>query len=369
MSEMKGRERVLTALSLGEPDVVPVWELAFNEASVIGLAKKFMDESDLPEVKNIMDMSDEEVLQLVNAFKVMGEGLGLDGFTATGMAPMERVDKDHFRDVYGVVHRESEVGEPFPVKGPIEGPEDIKGFKLAPPEEGDFLLIDIMRGHFPDAAIAFMMPGPFARSRDLTGSLENILMDYALRPGLVSDLARITTDHCLEALETIAKKGADFVVMPCDMAFLHNAMMGPAHYDEFIGPYQKEIVARGHELGLKMVKHSDGKVHSLLPKWIEEGFDGLHPFQPQCIDIAEAKKEYGERACILGNIDCAYLLVFGTTDEVRQSVKDTITKVAPGGGYIISSSNTIHPGVKPENYIAMVEAAREFGKYPIRTEP
>jgi uroporphyrinogen decarboxylase len=38
---------------------------------------------------------------------------------------------------------------------------------------------------------------------------------------------------------------------------------------------------------------------------------------------------------------------------------------APGGGYIISSSNTIHPGVKAENYIAMVRAAKKYGKYPI----
>jgi uroporphyrinogen decarboxylase len=50
---------------------------------------------------------------------------------------------------------------------------------------------------------------------------------------------------------------------------------------------------------------------------------------------------------------------------VKESVKDTIAQAAPGGGYIISSSNSIHPGCKPENYIAMVEAARKYGKYPI----
>ncbi|GEM_PF-4725816 len=52
------------------------------------------------------------------------------------------------------------------------------------------------------------------------------------------------------------------------------------------------------------------------------------------------------------------------TSAPRESVRDTIAAAVPGGGYIISSSNTIHPGVKPENYIAMVEAAREFGRYP-----
>jgi len=360
---MKGRERMLTALSGGRPDTVPVWELAFNEASVINIARHFMDEDQLPPIKNIMDMTDEELFQTVNAFKVMGTELGNDGFTATSMAPMERVDADHFRDVFGVIHRDSEKGEPYPIKGPINGPDDLKRYKMRSPEEGDFLFIDIMRTHFPDCAIAYMLNGPFFMSRCLRGSLENLLMDYVLNPELVKELARITTDFCLEALEFIAKKGADFVVNDCDLAFNLSTMMSPAQYDEFVGPFQKEIVERGHELGLKMVKHTDGVIHPLIPRFIEEGYDGLHPIQPQCMDIGEVKREWGGKICIMGNIDCAFLLVFGTPDEVRETVKQTISVAAQGGGYIISSSNTIHPGVKPENYIALVEAAREYGKY------
>lgn len=48
---------------------------------------------------------------------------------------------------------------------------------------------------------------------------------------------------------------------------------------------------------------------------------------------------------------------------MEDAVKETIEKVAPEGGYIISSSNSIHPGCKPENYIAMVKAAHKYGSY------
>ena len=51
---------------------------------------------------------------------------------------------------------------------------------------------------------------------------------------------------------------------------------------------------------------------------------------------------------------------------VRNAVKGCIHKASPGGGHILSSSNSIHAGVPPENFIAMVEAAREYGEYPIR---
>jgi uroporphyrinogen decarboxylase len=155
----------------------------------------------------------------------------------------------------------------------------------------------------------------------------------------------------------------DFVISDCDLAFNHNTMMSPAQYDEFLHPYHQEIVARAHRLGLKIVKHSDGRLQRLIPRFIAEGFDGLHPIQPQCLDIAEIKREFGKQICIMGNIDCAYLLVFGTPEQVRDKVRETIAQAAPGGGYILSSSNTIHPGVKPENYIALVRAAREFGDY------
>jgi uroporphyrinogen decarboxylase len=58
-----------------------------------------------------------------------------------------------------------------------------------------------------------------------------------------------------------------------------------------------------------------------------------------------------------------YILCEGTEEEVEQSVKQTIEAAAPGGGYILSSSNSIHPGCRPENYIAMVHAARKHGDY------
>jgi uroporphyrinogen decarboxylase len=49
---------------------------------------------------------------------------------------------------------------------------------------------------------------------------------------------------------------------------------------------------------------------------------------------------------------------------VIETVKDTIRKAAPGGGYILSSSNSIHPGCKGENVVAMFQTARKYGVYP-----
>jgi uroporphyrinogen decarboxylase len=81
------------------------------------------------------------------------------------------------------------------------------------------------------------------------------------------------------------------------------------------------------------------------------------------MDIGEVKEHLAGKACIMGNIDCRELLPFGTEEEVAISVKDTIEIAAPGGGYIICSSNSIHPGCRAENYVAMIDAVHRYGKY------
>ncbi len=361
---MNGKERIKVALDRGQPDAVPIWEMAFNESSIIGIAKHFTDEANLPEVKLLMDMTGEEKLKLIGGGITLIRELDLDGMTAVSLAPRERADEKHMRDANGVIYHLSQVGEPYPVDGPIKEPGDLKGFKMRKPQDLDFLMLDVFKSSLEGRSVAWHMPATFKLSWTLCGSMERFLMQYILDPRFAHDLARVTTDHCMDMVEMAFKKGADWIVMEGDLAHNPGPLMSPAHYDEFIGPYHKELCDRAHECGGKMVKHSDGNLTPLIPGLLNAGFDGIHPIQPQCMDIGETKRNFGHRACILGNIDCSFLLVFGTPDEVRQSVKETIAAAAPGGGYIISSSNSIHPGCKPENYLAMVEAARKYGRYP-----
>ena len=75
--------------------------------------------------------------------------------------------------------------------------------------------------------------------------------------------------------------------------------------------------------------------------------------------------EHHDRIAIVGNIDCGYILSQAPVEEVRRVTRETIRTSAPGGGYCLSSSNSIHSSVKPENFMAMIETLRECGEYPI----
>ncbi len=64
---------------------------------------------------------------------------------------------------------------------------------------------------------------------------------------------------------------------------------------------------------------------------------------------------------MFGNVDCLDLLVFGSPEMVEEAVKTCIAEGSHGGGHILCSSNSLHPGVRPENALAMFRAAKKYG--------
>jgi len=97
---------------------------------------------------------------------------------------------------------------------------------------------------------------------------------------------------------------------------------------------------------------------------IDSGIDCLDPIDPQAgMDLGEVKTRYGQRVARKGNVDCAQLMTFGMPEEVVEATKEALRRGMPGGRFILSSSNSIHSAVKPENYAAMLQTLRECGEY------
>ena len=50
--------------------------------------------------------------------------------------------------------------------------------------------------------------------------------------------------------------------------------------------------------------------------------------------------------------------------EVREKIK----ALAPDGGYILATSNSITDSCKVENILAMIQAKEKYGRYPIQID-
>lgn len=343
----------MTALGAGQPDRVPVFDV--------------IDECIIEAVADILGIDSEEKgdRESWDRYCLVVERLGLDATLCGVSKGMQPLGDGLVKDKYGCTYRTSEHGEPIVVSGPINSDSDLVDYDLLSRlEDEDFSRCEYLLGRLgSDKAHLVAISDPFKTSWLLRGGMEKLLLDYYENPSLVHALARVATDLNLAVIDHAAQMGADALFMGGDLAGEQTTLMSPSHYREYIKPYHAELVSHAHRVGLKFVKHTDGNLWPIIDDFMEVGFDGFHPVQPQCMDIAEVKRYVAGRLCLLGNIDCRDLLPFGTEEEVERSVEETIARAGPGGGYILCSSNSIHPAVKPENFIAMVRAAKRYGAY------
>ncbi len=352
---LSSKQRVMAALNREQPDKVPIvetidWPIQLKLAEILGLS---MGPKDKPFREIDLNCRIAEALELD----------WVDSYHSTGQVP---ISKTHLKDKYGCIFMASEHGSAVLVDGPIKDAKDLIGYDMTSILSSEDLDKErYMVEHAGDKKACMMWcEDPFKISWMLRGGLEKLLLDYALNPSLVHDLSRIATDFNLAVIEMASQIGIDIIGCEGDLASEENTLISPEHYREFIKPYQIELVDFTHQRGMKIFKHSDGNMWPILEDHIEVGFDGFHPIQPDCMDISEVKTRFAGKLCLIGNIDCRALLCDGSGEEVEAAVKETIEIAAPGGGYMLMSSNSIHPGVKPENYIAMVRAGHQYGVYP-----
>ena len=185
-------------------------------------------------------------------------------------------------------------------------------------------------------------------------------------PDLIHRYLDARLQQTLLLLEETLRRGVDGIHGGYDWASARGPMFSPAHFAEFVFPRLRQITALCRQYNVPYIKHTDGNVNALLPGMIEAGVDGFQAIEPGAgMDIAQLKRDYGHCLTLIGNVDCAGVLVHGPAEAVRAQTRQVIRQAASGGGFLLSSSNSIHPDVKPEYYLAMLDTARHAGAYPI----
>lgn len=188
-----------------------------------------------------------------------------------------------------------------------------------------------------------------------------------LRPDLVERYMDYRVRKGLLFIEKYAQMGVDCIFDGEDWAGVNGILFSPKHFKKYFQPHFKQIIDATHEKNLLYMKHTDGNIMKVEKEFFKElGIDAYQSVDPEAgMNINYIKKKYGDKITIMGNVDCAKVLHFGTPDEVVEETKNIIKNISPGGGHILSSSNTIHSGIPTENFLAMLKAARVYGKYPI----
>jgi uroporphyrinogen decarboxylase len=341
---MNSYERVMTALKLRQPDRVPIVEWAISPAVMNVLCPQAKDQTDFE------------------------ESMDLDGVcVAVDFRQVSQDPDGTYADEWGVLFKSSPEVIDHPMRGPIQTKDDLKDYVPPDPDVPHRLatLREVAARFKKKKAIFLRHRAAFMYAVYLNG-FENLLMNFLLEPEFAHQLLDTVLETNIRIVRNAIRAGADGVVIADDYAGNDAPFFSPTVFRQFILPRLQRMVDAIHEEGGIAVKHSDGNLWPILDMIVDTGVDAINPLEPVAgMDIGTVKQKYGDRVCLIGNIDCSYVLSEASVEEVDAAVRECILRASLGGGHIMSSSNSIHSSVKPENYRTMIEATRKYGKYPI----
>ncbi|MEN6357520.1 MAG: uroporphyrinogen decarboxylase family protein [Armatimonadota bacterium] len=194
--------------------------------------------------------------------------------------------------------------------------------------------------------------------------MENYFIKMYLNPDVVDAVTRKVCEFFLESNRRffeVAGDEMDVFFFGNDYGTQLDLLVSPEQWDRFMLPYTKALVDLGHKYGYKVMHHSCGAVHKIIPKYIEMGVDALHPLQARAsnMDAETLARDFKGKIAFVGGIDTQHLLVHGSPEDVKAEVRRV--KALLGPNLVISPSHeALLPNVPAQNVVAMAEAAREM---------
>jgi len=340
IQELSGEERILRTLQFQQTDRVPHFEM-YIDRRIINVISAGSDY-----IKFCYDMD-------------------IDAICIDCDFEKKFIENGLIQDEWGMIKKDTGEAHAFHVNGPIRTLEDAE--KYIPPDPkkpGRYATVEkaIKENSGRKAIILHLNDVLSIPSRMMP--YDTFMIKVFEEPQTIKALVKMSVDINLEMAKEAVKRGVKIVFTGDDYAYKAGPIMSPGLFREIFYPELKRVVTGYKELGLLIIKHTDGNIMPLMDMIIDSGFDCLDPIDPVAgMDLNRMKLEYGNTICLKGNVDCSTTLSFKGVEETIQETKRCLEIGMPGGGYILSSSNSIHSAVKPANYLAMLDTLKKYGQY------
>jgi uroporphyrinogen decarboxylase len=349
---MTKKERVLTALKGGTPDMVPFMFNTVDRTIQEHILKRPVNEPTIDGMNITGWLGSLEETPFVEpnltCCPEAARRLGLDAIEIQVLPPIftKTYEKDGNLSVtYGLI---SDAAALAKARTKMPDPDDNKLLRKV--EE----LISVYKEDFAMGVRVRLGASPSL----LSMGWENFAYLLVDDPNTFHGVVQMYTDWGKRLFSNLCELDFDFFWCFDDIAFGKSLMFSPETFREFFLPHLKESACA---IERPFIFHSDGYIVDVLEDIIGVlGASGIHPIEKGSMDTAWLKENYGRKLCLIGNIDIDTALSRGTEDDVFAEVKGCIDLLGSGGGYIISDSNSIPAYCKSENVEA---AARAVEKY------
>jgi uroporphyrinogen-III decarboxylase len=218
-----------------------------------------------------------------------------------------------------------------------------------------------------------LVPAPWLKDPKGIRDVEEWYISIVTRRDYVYKVFERQCEIALANLEKIYQVVGDRVtavfVTGTDFGTQIGPFISPETYRQLYQPFHKQINDWIHQhTSWKTFIHSCGSVAALIPHFIEAGFDILNPVQTSAaeMDPRQLKERYGDRIAFWGGgVDTQRTLPFGTPEQVRAEVRERIRIFGRGGGFVFNTIHNVQARVPVQNLLALYEAVREYGRYPL----
>ncbi len=341
-------QRLVTALNRQEPDRLPFAEFIIeSDIRAAFLGRPARNHADHIEFFTQAGYDYYPIaMSIVDPGRALG-GQAAKSFSIYDHAYTERTWAANTKGV--ITTRDEFISYPFPVV-----------------EDMDLGILDDLTNLLPDGMKIIVIIGKLYTANWLLQGAETFYKNIKKDLELVEMIYDKIIPLQLEVFErVVGHPNVGAIWHPDDMAGNSGPLVNPKHLREYVFPWYKKMGRICQQLGKPMIFHSDGDITTLLDDVIDANFSGIHPIDPNAMDINQVKEEYGDRLALLGNINMDFPLSRGKPADVEELVIKRISDLAPGGGYILSTSNSVTEYIPLDNYKAMLLAGHKYGKYPI----
>ncbi|WP_019176738.1 uroporphyrinogen decarboxylase family protein [Methanomassiliicoccus luminyensis] len=215
-----------------------------------------------------------------------------------------------------------------------------------------------------EVAILGNIEGPVTKAGVLRG-LDRLLMDLMEEPALGRKTVEFATRLGTDLIGALALNGvncATFLAAATD----NPDLIGPQWFRELTLPGLRRLTEAGRPWELPTIFHphgnfTDPSFHDLVDEALAQGVRGFQFAEDN--DLAAAKQRWGDGVCVLGGIDTFTTLLFGPEERIRREVEECLRGCAPGGGFVLMPSCSLHRGMPLDHVRAMVGAAHDLWTY------
>jgi uroporphyrinogen decarboxylase len=326
------RERVLASLSHRQPDRVP-YNITFTEPAREKMAAWYGDPGFESKLGNCLHVLKTEP---AGAWREIRTGIWADQF---GVEWDRSIDRD--------------IGNVSNIRVTRE---NVRDFRLPDPDDptrfsNHAQLIARTPDQFHVINLGFSL---FERAWTLAG-METFLMAMIDNKEFAHALLERILEYNLRIIDKACALPIDAMMFGDDWGQQRGLIIGAVLWREFIGPRVRQMYAQVKSHGKRVFIHSCGKVDELFPDLIESGLDVFNPFQPEVIDVVDAKRRYGDRLSFYGGISTQKTLPYGSTADVKDEVRRLLDLIGKNGGYIAAPAHDVPRDAKPENIAAMID--------------